>query len=321
MPESPGLGSGQIDDLLGLPTRGRLTADLQSLAAEADRQHPLSFLFIDLDQFKQVNDFYSHEAGDEVLQKIASGIKAVSYGKGQPYRYGGDEFVVLLPNHSLREAASVSERIRENTLKTKFEHCPERITASIGLTSYPEPTGELDALLQIADAAMYAAKDLGGNAVRGPGAESLGGSGFMDESVRVIRSDIASKVESVELWMTLQQANHRSYSILFESDNDDDVIIEGVTLRKGTLYLCRFDKPKKPGDWVVPAHSRKQISGDFASDPVGTLIYKDASLPSGVAIEIDIVVRARILGRLRSLYHTILATVNYRNRRFEQFSP
>jgi hypothetical protein len=121
--------------------------------------------------------------------------------------------------------------------------------------------------------------------------------------------------------MTLQQANDRSYGILLESDNDEDVIVEGISLRSGTLYLCRFAKPKEPGDWLVPSHSRKHISGEFQSDPINTLRTKDPDLRSGTTIELDIVARVRILGRLRTLSHTILATADYGGRRITQYSP
>jgi diguanylate cyclase (GGDEF)-like protein len=321
MPESSELEAGQIDQLLGIANRGRLTADLLSLAAEPHGDRSLTLLWIDLDQFKQINDLYSHQVGDEVLQGVASAIKAVCENKGQAYRYGGDEIIVLFPGHSIREAVSVAEQIRERIVQTKFARYPETVTASIGLASYPESGCKFDELLSKADAAMYAVKDLGGNAIRVAGRESPEGSTILDGNVHIIRSDVASRVEAIELWMSLQQANYGNYTILLESDNDEDVIVEGLTLRKGTLYLCRFAKPKQPGEWVVPAHSRKQISGEFPSDPSATLVTKDPSLASGVAIEIDIVARARVLGRLRNLSHTILATANYGNHLIIQFSP
>jgi hypothetical protein len=237
------------------------------------------------------------------------------------YRYGGDEFVVLLPNESLQEAVVLAERVREKIALIEFEHYPEKITASIGVGCYPETAERFDELLRGADAAMYEAKGFGGNGVQAAKGRDLIGSTTTDADVRIIRSDVASRVEAVELWMSLQQARNRSYMIMLESDNDESVLIEGVSLRKGTLYLCRFDKPKQFGEWVVPSHSQKQISGEFPSDPVTTLITGDPSLASRVAIEIDVVARARILGRLRTLSHTILATVDYRNHIITQYSP
>jgi len=320
MPESPDLASGQIDEFLGIATRGKLIADLQSLAAESNPDRPLTILWIDLDQFKQINDLYGHDVGDEVLQGTVSGIKVVCEKKGQAYRYGGDEIVVVLPNQSIREGAAVAEQVRQKIVQTKFGGYPESVTASIGLASYPESGCKSDELLNWADAAMYGVKDLGGNGVRVAGRESFEGSTILEGNVRVIRSDVASRVEAVQLWMSLQQANHGTYVITLESDNDEDVIVEGISLRKRTLYLCRFAKPKQPGEWMVPAHSRQQITGEFPSDPVVTLITMDPSLAAGVAIEIDIVARARVVGRLRYLSHTILVTADYRNRILTQYS-
>lgn len=320
MSESPHAPRGLLDDLLQIPTRATLTSDLQGLARVSSPDHPLSVLWIDLDQFKQVNDLHGHEAGDEVLQAVASVVRTLSERKGQPYRYGGDEIVVLLPDHSTHEAASLAERIRQRVERLTFKRYPESIAVSIGVTSYPAPTAELDRVLRDADAAMYTAKDLGGNSVRAGGAQLHEGGPTGDQTVRLIRSDVASRVEAVELWMTLQQANDRSYGILLESDNDEDITVEGISLRSGTLYLCRFAKPKEPGDWLVPAHSRKHISGEFPSDPIHNLRTKDPDLRSGSAIELDIVARVRILGRLRTLSHTILATADYGGRRITQFS-
>lgn len=288
------------------------------MAGESSAHQPLAVLLIDLDKFKQVNDLHGHEAGDEVLQGVASVIRTLTERKGQSYRYGGDEIVVLLPDHSTQEADSLAERIRHRVEGLTFKRYPEPLTLSIGIACYPKPTPEIGQLLGDADRAMYAAKDLGGNAVHIAGTQ-LHNSNDADTSVRLVRSDLASRVEAVELWMSLQQANNRSYGVLLENDTDEEVIIEGISLRTGTLYLSRFAKPKEPADWVVPAHSRKHISGEFPSDPVSTLSIKDPNPQPGIAIEIDIVVRVRILGRLRTLSHTILATVS--GRMITQYSP
>jgi diguanylate cyclase (GGDEF)-like protein len=319
MSESPQLPPDLLDALLEIPTRALLTPDLQQLAGESGLDRPLSVLWVDLDQFKQVNDLHGHQAGDEVLRGVASVIRTLCEKKGQPYRYGGDEIVVLLPNYSTREAASLADRIRERVERLSFKQYPETITVSIGMASYPDTPG-LDQLLSNADSAMYAAKEAGGNAVRAAGTQVQEFTATNEPNVRLVRGDIASRVEAVDLWMTLQQANDRSYGILLENDNDEDVNIEGISLRTDTLYLCRFAKPKEPGEWLVPAHSRKHISGEFPSDPITTLRTKDPNLAAGIVIEIDIVARARILGRLRTLSHTILATADYGGRRITQFS-
>src|SRR5439155_6627339 len=127
----------------------------------------LSLLVIDLDKFKTINDTYGHEAGDEVLKKAAEVVRLPCEGKGSCYRYGGDEMVVLLPNLNFQQATAVAEQIRVGIAELKFEKSPENITASIGMTSYPEVTKTFDDIFSDADAMVYQAKDDGGNAVRG----------------------------------------------------------------------------------------------------------------------------------------------------------
>jgi diguanylate cyclase (GGDEF)-like protein len=112
MSESLQLPQAPLDALLEIPTRAILASELTRLAGHSSLDQPLSVLWIDLDEFKQVNDLHSHEAGDEVLQQVASVVRTLTEKKGQPYRYGGDEIVVLLPDHSTYEAASLAERIR-----------------------------------------------------------------------------------------------------------------------------------------------------------------------------------------------------------------
>ena len=137
MAESPQMAQTTLDALLQIPTRAMLTPDLERLAGESNAEQPLSLLLIDLDKFKQVNDLHGHEAGDEVLQGVAAAIRTLTEKRGQSYRYGGDEIVVLLPNHSRQEADSLAERIRSRVEGLTFKRYPEPLTVSIGIACYP----------------------------------------------------------------------------------------------------------------------------------------------------------------------------------------
>lgn len=83
---------------------------------------PLSFIMIDLDHFKNFNDTYGHSVGDEVLKATAQVVATVVRGKGEAYRYGGEEISVILPNHALVEAAAVAERIRNEIERVRIIH-------------------------------------------------------------------------------------------------------------------------------------------------------------------------------------------------------
>ena len=128
---------------------------------------PVALLFADLDRFKQVNDRYGHVFGDAVLRGVAAALKAALRGSDLCCRYGGDEFVMLLPETPLVGARHVADSLRRRLAGTTVEHSegPIAITASIGV-AVARP-GELDAdgLLARADAAMYRAKRAGRNAV------------------------------------------------------------------------------------------------------------------------------------------------------------
>jgi len=126
-------------------------------------------LVIDLDRFKALNDAHGHLVGDAALNAVANCIKHELRDYDAVGRYGGEEFVALLPNAGANTAMRVAERVRE-----RIEACPISVedgatihlTASIGVATHPTHGGELDELIRAADRALYAAKDAGRNAVR-----------------------------------------------------------------------------------------------------------------------------------------------------------
>ena len=141
------------------------------LEVEVDRfnryKHPLSLLLLDIDHFKEYNDNYGHLEGDKVLVRISQLIKACLRKLDTAYRYGGEEFTVILPETSGEEAVLVAERIRKTIQTEKFK--PESakelgITISIGVAQYAAEE-QLSTFIQRADKAMYSSKQLGRNRV------------------------------------------------------------------------------------------------------------------------------------------------------------
>ena len=149
------------DELTGLPNRRQLTKRLQWAIANArQRQRQLALLFIDLDDFKGVNDRFGHPIGDQLLTIVAARIAACVRSDDIACRYGGDEFVGLLPNISdvsvaLRIAHHVEERIGRGY---RIDGEEIRITASVGLAIYPRDGDSYDDLLRHADADMFSRK-------------------------------------------------------------------------------------------------------------------------------------------------------------------
>ncbi|MGH3624292.1 MAG: diguanylate cyclase [Sciscionella sp.] len=150
------------DPLTGLPNRRALDDWLQTLSGSRD-SHPLSIALIDLDRFKEVNDRLSHAEGDEVLRMIASTLRDGLRGDDLVARYGGDEFVVLLPVTPLASAEAALGRTVDAVAEVA-EALTEGVTLSIGVVTLrvQESTG---AALSRADTAMYLAKRRGGNQV------------------------------------------------------------------------------------------------------------------------------------------------------------
>lgn len=154
------------DPLTGLPNRSLLTARFDVALAQAQRSHrQIALLFVDLDNFKSINDSLGHQAGDQVLKEAARRLLGVFRASDTVSRLGGDEFLVVI--NSVREqsdALGAAEKALEVMGKEMvIEGKSIRVTPSIGLAIYPEDGTDLEALIKNADSAMYKAKQLGKN--------------------------------------------------------------------------------------------------------------------------------------------------------------
>jgi diguanylate cyclase (GGDEF)-like protein len=154
------------DGLTGLPNRSMFSKLLSQRISEAHRfERPLTVAFLDLDRFKQINDTLGHEAGDQLLQEVASRLRTCVRENDAVARLGGDEFVVLLPElGDDKYAASVAQKILLVIARpfTLIGH-EFRITASIGISTYPKDGRDEQTLTKNADIAMYQAKAEGKN--------------------------------------------------------------------------------------------------------------------------------------------------------------
>ena len=154
------------DELTGLANRNMFSECLNHALAQARRNDkPLAILFIDLDRFKNINDTLGHEAGDRVLKEVAERLLGCLRASDTVGRLGGDEFVVLLeelpqPLH----VAAVAQKILAAVAKPYMLEAQEfHLTASIGISTYPADSDNMQSLLKNADIAMYRAKEQGKN--------------------------------------------------------------------------------------------------------------------------------------------------------------
>lgn len=151
------------DELTHAFNRRHFLQVLHALKTE-DYQIPAntSLLMMDIDDFKQINDRYGHRAGDEALKALAAHCSTVLRATDIFARYGGDEFICLLPHTNLSQAQEVARRVREQTAQIPLSHgeTPLRITTSIGVTTAISEVN-LDTFISHADQALYEAKRRG----------------------------------------------------------------------------------------------------------------------------------------------------------------
>lgn len=158
------------DPLTGLHNRRYMTGQLETLVAHAARGGaPAAALVLDIDHFKAINDTFGHDCGDEVLRefavRLATNVRAVDL----PCRFGGEEFVVIMPETAVEDAHRIAERIRGYVASAPFKVLDGReelqVTVSIGVAGTQGAGDTAEALLKRADAALYDAKQAGRNRV------------------------------------------------------------------------------------------------------------------------------------------------------------
>ncbi|WP_213742272.1 EAL domain-containing protein [Bradyrhizobium sp. dw_411] len=155
------------DTLTGLPNRARLRHLISEAIQACPAGKQVALAFLDVDNFKDVNDTLGHSAGDELLVEFAQRLRAQIQPDDMLGRLGGDEFVIVLPNRDATEASVIASRITEALvmpLQIGTKQVP--MSASIGISIYPDSATDIDTLIQQADAAMYKAKEAGRSTYR-----------------------------------------------------------------------------------------------------------------------------------------------------------
>jgi len=139
----------------------------RAITAAKRKGVPFCVILLDIDRFKRVNDTWGHDAGDTVLKEVADVLEKSVRGSDIAVRYGGEEFVVLLPETSIESAAARAEDLRRQLERREIACSPGPvcITASFGVAEYGRGAEDSAALMKAADAALYAAKAAGRNRV------------------------------------------------------------------------------------------------------------------------------------------------------------
>jgi len=158
------------DGLTGLYNRHYLNTHLENMVRDALATHkPLSLMIMDMDHFKSVNDTYGHDVGDEVLKQLSGLITDSIRSSDLAARFGGEEFVVLMPGTKIENARDVANRMRQRIERTPFAVSHEvgqlNKTISVGMSHLSHMGDKAEALLKRADEALYRAKNGGRNRV------------------------------------------------------------------------------------------------------------------------------------------------------------
>jgi diguanylate cyclase (GGDEF)-like protein/PAS domain S-box-containing protein len=153
------------DALTGLYNRRHMDYTLTSEFSRATRMHtPFAVMMCDIDHFKKFNDTFGHEQGDRVLQAVAKAFRDGLRKYDTACRYGGEEFIAILPNTTIEGALSVAERVRRDVETMEVDGL--KVTISLGVSSYPEiPNNCPEELIEAADRALYCSKRNGRNRV------------------------------------------------------------------------------------------------------------------------------------------------------------
>ncbi|WP_193768054.1 GGDEF domain-containing protein [Ureibacillus chungkukjangi] len=150
-----------IDSLTNLTNRRAMDAVLQAWTVQGKMY---SVIMLDIDRFKSINDTYGHATGDEVLKFLALQMRNAVREQDMCCRYGGEEFIILLPETGVDEAYDIAEELRRNVEGT-ISPIGKSVTFSAGIAVFPKQASNPKKLIELADAALYEAKNLGRNRV------------------------------------------------------------------------------------------------------------------------------------------------------------
>lgn len=209
------------DKLTGLLSRNSFQGTLNQQLALAKRlATQFSVLFIDIDNFKRINDTYGHQSGDLVLNEIANLVQKGIRSSDTAFRYGGEEFVVLMPNTSCNDSLKLANRIRERVEQHRItvEGGEIKLTISGGVSSYPTHAESAEDLVYYADNAVYRAKGAGKNNI------AL----FKEENRRYLRIPITRVVKMKELGFNDSEAS---------TGKSKDIGIGGILFETTTKYV------------------------------------------------------------------------------------
>ncbi|MEA2283871.1 MAG: hypothetical protein QOK21_4478 [Solirubrobacteraceae bacterium] len=229
------------DPLTGIGNRLRLAEDLEAVCGRVERYgHAYCVAIADVDRFKGYNDAHGHPRGDDVLRAVAETLRETVRTGDSVYRYGGEEFVVLLPEQSLAGAEQAAERLRAAVEALALPHPGgDWVTISIGVAGLGDGSCAPDALFDTADRALYEAKEAGRNRVH---ARSVA----TEAADRRVRVAIADDDASLRLTLATMIAGADGLELVGEAA-DANTAVALAASRRPDVVVLDFDMPGAGG--------------------------------------------------------------------------
>jgi diguanylate cyclase (GGDEF)-like protein len=262
------------DELTGVYNRRFLEDSLDGYLSEAKQKgSPLSLAMVDLDHFREINEANGQSGGDEALKRVVTSFRASLAAADVVARYGGDEFLIILANTGLRDAAARMNAVREQVAAEGAAAAARgpAVTTSIGVASWPDNAADLPALKAAADAALYRAKEEGRDRV--VAAPVLAASAAAKVTIRSIRQKntvIENIVQAI--------CGRRQFLILGHHNPDDDCIASMISF----ALLIRKFSAEAAVYFGTPPHAHFRYLLDIAHYNSVRLLDPSSVMPDGI---------------------------------------
>ncbi|MFZ5988857.1 MAG: diguanylate cyclase [Bacillota bacterium] len=251
-----------VDKLTGVYTRKYFENVIEILLKKAHREKsPLSVIMVDIDKFKSINDNYGHQKGDEILSSVGKILLDNIRPMDICCRYGGEEFVIILPDTNISEAEAMAERLRNTVEKSRLMGQGSTLTISLGLSSYPKHGEWRDELIGKADQALYHAKESGRNRCSVWNTKMRKLSKRMDKLAGIITGNVVQDQRNVLAMLEIIRLTNESlpqedriYKIL-------GTIIDIFESECGILTAC-----SGPNNKHVKTYARKSTVSDWVNE-------------------------------------------------------
>jgi diguanylate cyclase (GGDEF)-like protein len=275
------------DALTGLRNHGAFQRELGAAISVAG-ERPFGVLMLDLDRFKNYNDTLGHPAGDDLLAEVARAIESSIRAGDRAYRYGGDEFAVILPESGRLGTEEVAERIRATVDGLRDPRGGPVVTISVGVACYPEDGTEKDTLVETADAALYLAKGSRLRSVRDPLMAAL------DATAGVVLEggDADALIETILARAARLLGTAHAYLYLADATGAKLEVRAGRGLFEDSVG---FSMPVDSGlAGAVFTSGRPVVVDDYAA--FGGRLSRYADMSIGAVVGVPLTARGRVVG-------------------------